>query len=623
MEQISFNRDQFAEIVSKLLVADLGLAHQYTGAPRGWKMNYTPLDPYAFKKHYQVTEFLKKYSFEKDLYTPPEVKAMSIEKFLDNQKRIENHVISMSPLVKEIVFRARGWIDHLLGDYDLDEHLQECYFPKKASVGTSRKNATLSYRWQRGITGSQYHLDWFNRVYLPWQSHYDELDSRRPDLSSEQRVVTELPATLVEKTYKSERMIVPNSGVGGLYSNGIGAVMVKRLRAGGYDVKVLPDVHKRLAQAASRNGHSATVDQTLASDNITTEHVELLLSMRWAKVLLNGRIGTLVIDGTPMETKTMSTMGIGFTFPLQMVIFLGLTHACLDYYRESGSVENPRISVFGDDLICPVEIRNLLTEVFVSLGFKFNEEKSFWCGPFRESCGGDYYRGFDVRPAYLPRWKGHGSKRSLEAYLYKVYNVIKKRWMLEEVPSTLAFVVDQIQAYCRDKPFVVPPSFGDDSGLRLTLSEIHKMDLRYPKRDEHGTYYFDRLGFIASLKEEKNHDYYYWERLRLSANNDSCFTGPSSGPVDTVVDRDRLRSARESTRRWTVVTARKSIVDRIKKHRNREIPEPTIFLVDFAELERRTVGKTPHGFKGQRDVIVLNDDVQRYETTRSSLCIWE
>jgi hypothetical protein len=36
-----------------------------------------------------------------------------------------------------------------------------------------------------------------------------------------------------------------------------------------------------------------------------------------------------------------------------------------------------------------------------AFGLKINERKSFSNGFFRESCGGDYYRGYDVTPVYL------------------------------------------------------------------------------------------------------------------------------------------------------------------------------------------------------------------------------
>lgn len=630
MKQESFDPDHFAAIVSKLMVADLGLEHAYQGDARSWKLMYSPLDGWAFKKHYQIVEFLKKYSFEKDLYSRQEIEDMSVKKFMDNQRRLDNHELRLDGPVREIVFRCRGWIDSVLLDYDLDEHLEACYFPKKASVGTSRKNATLSQRWHEGLTGSCEHIEWFSKVYMPWHGHCEAYDASHPESGpkalSELRCVNELQATLVNKTFKSLRMIVPNTALGGLYSNGLGVVLVQRLKDSGYDVKVLPDVHKKLAQVASRTGDSATVDQSLASDNITTELVELLFPFRWAKALMKGRIGTLVVNGDRIETKTMSTMGIGFTFPLQMLVFLGLTHACLSLYQESvGKVRNPRISVFGDDLICPVEIKTLLTETFSQLGLVFNEDKSFWIGPFRESCGGDYYRGLDVRPAYLPRWEGKPRKRLVEAYLYKSFNAVKRRWDVEELPSVFRFILSCITEYCRGEPFVVPPSYGDDSGLKVCVDDLGRYSARLPKRDKHGFLTFDRLTSQISLRLEERHDSYYWERLRISSNNDSSRASPNTGPMDAVVARCGVRSAAGPKKQTGSEVA---FTRYINTYLTRTIAsEPAVEQIKSVtadEYMRRPFDpkvKWPVPL-AQADAIGFDDGAARYEVARSKSSEW-
>lgn len=511
-KQKSYSTDAMAEKIALALREDLGLGHQYTGNPRLWQMQYSPLNGDAFKKHYQLCELLKKYSFEKDVYTQSEILEMSVEKFMANQKRLDSHVMNIDDPVREAVFRARGWIDRLLGDYDLDEHLRLCYWPKKASVGVPQRKATLENRWLTVITGSAQHVEWFDHIYLPWFGHAESIRSEL-DLI----VIEHLSAVLVNKTYKSRRMIVPNSSIGGLYSNGLGAVMVERLCRNGYDVKVLPDNHKLLAKQASKHGRLATVDQSLASDNITVDLIQRLFPRRWARALLFGRIGFLDVDDELIETKTMSTMGIGFTFPMQMVVFLGLAHACLDMYVEAhGDVGNATISCFGDDLICPVELKSTITHVFESLGLQFNADKSFWRGPFRESCGGDYYHGFDVRPAYLPPGGIELKAASYEAWLYKSYNALKRRWDDYAIASTLALIRDEL-AQLREKPFAVPAAYGDDAGLKESLENIESMGLRPPHRDVHGTYSFMTLRKQVALKQVKFHACYMWEVLRSAS----------------------------------------------------------------------------------------------------------
>jgi hypothetical protein len=59
------------------------------------------------------------------------------------------------------------------------------------------------------------------------------------------------------------------------------------------------------------------------------------------------------------------------------------------------------VSLYGDDIIVPTATAVSVVGGLESFGLKVNIRKSFWTGEFRESCGGDYFRGLDVTPVYL------------------------------------------------------------------------------------------------------------------------------------------------------------------------------------------------------------------------------
>jgi len=88
-------------------------------------------------------------------------------------------------------------------------------------------------------------------------------------------------------------------------------------------------------------------------------------------------------------------MGNGFTFELESLIFYALTVATC---RIEGI--RPDVTVYGDDIICPPSAVALLTSVFAFCGLTINKSKSYTEGPFRESCGTDYFKGVNVRPYY-------------------------------------------------------------------------------------------------------------------------------------------------------------------------------------------------------------------------------
>jgi len=103
------------------------------------------------------------------------------------------------------------------------------------------------------------------------------------------------------------------------------------------------------------------------------------------------------LKGRLIFYEKFASMGNGFTFELETLIFWSLCVATAAYYQEDAS----KVSVYGDDIIVPANIALACIEVLDFCGFKTNKEKSFVFGPFRESCGKDYFEGFPVRPFYL------------------------------------------------------------------------------------------------------------------------------------------------------------------------------------------------------------------------------
>jgi len=100
-----------------------------------------------------------------------------------------------------------------------------------------------------------------------------------------------------------------------------------------------------------------------------------------------------------VKLSMFSTMGNGFTFPLMTLLFTVILD---EFLRERGDRYTPyRDGVFGDDIILPNTWSTEFVHLLEEIGFSVNLDKSFTTGFFRESCGGDYYHGFDTRGIYL------------------------------------------------------------------------------------------------------------------------------------------------------------------------------------------------------------------------------
>lgn len=151
------------------------------------------------------------------------------------------------------------------------------------------------------------------------------------------------------------------------------------------------EYHMWLAQVASLHGTFSTIDLSNASDTVAFGLVQLLLPSDWLTLLNSLRASTTELDGRTVLLNKYSSMGNGFTFPLETLLFWTLARV----------VGSKCCTVFGDDIIIETEHYDDMAAALRYFGFTPNAKKTFREGPFRESCGGDYFRGTLVRAHYL------------------------------------------------------------------------------------------------------------------------------------------------------------------------------------------------------------------------------
>ncbi|DAD52689.1 RNA-directed RNA polymerase [ssRNA phage SRR7976301_4] len=154
--------------------------------------------------------------------------------------------------------------------------------------------------------------------------------------------------------------------------------------------------NRALARIGSRDRSYATLDLSSASDTISTEIVRQVLPPDWFNLLNALRVKSVVLpDGCLHQLQMFSSMGNGFTFELESLIFWVLARATASLIRARG-----RILVYGDDIVVSSSLARMLSRVLPWFGFIVNDSKSFIDGPFRESCGGWYTSGMDVTPIF-------------------------------------------------------------------------------------------------------------------------------------------------------------------------------------------------------------------------------
>jgi hypothetical protein len=210
--------------------------------------------------------------------------------------------------------------------------------------------------------------------------------------------------TTVPKDCTKFRGIAIEPSVNLFYQLAFGQAMKDRLKSQGLNLVTAPELHKLVACESSISGKYATIDLSQASDNLASSLVQLLLPPMWYEPLndLRSPYTEIVHAGVKKDIllEKFSSMGNGYTFELETVIFMAICRAVY-VIRGHKPWMSKNVFVFGDDIIVKTELAEDVLAALRYFGFSPNGKKTFLNGPFRESCGGDYFGGVDVRPYFL------------------------------------------------------------------------------------------------------------------------------------------------------------------------------------------------------------------------------
>jgi hypothetical protein len=302
--------------------------------------------------------------------------------------------------VEPAMLRAQRKIAQVLGP--LPTHQELGYrFGKGATTLTPKRKASLREKFAAGVSCSEECLPIAKAILeeLPLLSEaiasYERVDEDGEEWFGLSIHLHDGRLEFVPKNVKTYRSVIVEPVLNGLYQLALGDHMTRRLAAFGVDLKDQTR-NQRLALEGSLTGELATLDLSAASDSVSLELIFSLLPLDWAMALARGRTGHVTYRGRRLTLEKFSSMGNGFTFPLQSLVFWALARAVCD--------KDDVVSVYGDDIILPSAKSEEFTRLLQCLGFTVNEEKSYHSGPFRESCGRDYYRGIDVRPFFQKEW---------------------------------------------------------------------------------------------------------------------------------------------------------------------------------------------------------------------------
>lgn len=361
----------------------------------------------------QLSCLLKKYPF-----VDPSIdrESAAMKKFLAaehtckrvNQRFRARHSVQGKPLPHDdAIQRCREFIRRVLGNSpDISKIMDMCDFGPGSSVGVhgqaTHSGSKLNGSWTVTRGCAPYALAALRRNVQIWECLSDKpficFDHSWFQEQFDLRVkyVSANNITFVPKTALVDRTIAIEPTLNGFVQKGIDNYMRGRLAKFGIDLSSQVK-NQEYAREGSLGGFNplVTIDLSSASDTISSEVVKLLLPRDWWVFLNSVRSPEYSLNGNTFRYEKFSSMGNGFSFPLETLIFASIVEAC---YLETG---DNVYAVYGDDIIVQQNSALLVLELLKYLGFSTNVDKTFLFGSFRESCGADYFEGIDIRPYYV------------------------------------------------------------------------------------------------------------------------------------------------------------------------------------------------------------------------------
>lgn len=444
---------------------------------------YEPIEVQSFAAKALMKSLLKKYEFEDS----ESANAAAFEKFASVNKACGEWSLKCETREDEMIIG------------EVRKQLYEFFYPSGSSCILSSFDQILDHGYcgpgaSRGAKGGDFYTKLFAspltytssglyRAYRNYVSRFEPWESaevlRRSLHGADDCIVSGNVLSFVPKNVDISRCICIEPSLNMFYQLGIKQILEKRLESYfGIDFATQQFKNRDLAQLASMfDNQWVTIDLSSASDSLSLEMIRVLLPGEPLGFLEATRSSHMTLpDGSEMKLNMISTMGNGYTFPLQTAVFASVVCACM---RIAGlKIDKPRgksignFGVYGDDIICRTEVLRLVLRGLHLLGFSVNMDKSFFKGPFRESCGGDYFYGHPVRGVYLK------SLRTPQDF-YVALNLLNRWTARHGIP--LPLTCGYLQAYIRPRDrLYVPPCESDDAGIKAPLKAV-----TFLKRDKH------------------------------------------------------------------------------------------------------------------------------------------
>jgi hypothetical protein len=392
-----------------------------------------------------------------------------LHKFLDVNERCRNWHLELNTSKEEMLFNL------------LKKELDDFFHPGGELLVNSYYDLLSNGRLGPGASLGALGYDFYTKLYssvltctssdlynmygdwLSWFPDWVDAEISRLLHFRSHEVVSSSRLRFVPKSTRISRTICVEPSLNMFYQLGLGKLIEERLTtAHGISLSTQPDRNRWLAKFGSLTDSISTIDLSSASDSMSLGMLREVLPEWVYDLLCTLRTPYTRLNEREIRLEMVSTMGNGFTFPLQTCLFSCLVKVCTKFHFGSADVwgnHTPLWGVFGDDIACHRDVTRDVIRMLEVLGFAVNADKTFVEGPFRESCGHDYFKGVNVRGVYVKTLKTMQDR-------YVAINLLTKWCDVHGIhlPGTLAYLASTVRRV------IVPLHEQDDSGIKVPLS---------------------------------------------------------------------------------------------------------------------------------------------------------
>lgn len=456
--------------------------------------------PEASLKEFQAFALARSFLKKFEDVTSRSADTVALDKFLQSNLRCKDWRLGIQDSGEELLlglFKQRVW------EFFNPSNLH----PLISNVNQIMVGTTVGPGASIGARGTDFYTKLFSSpltctsggIYEMY-SHYlcklpdwSRAEQLRLEQYGEPEIVPGNRLTFVPKNADTSRVICVEPNLNMFIQQGIRAILERRLiRYFGIDLENQQDVNRELARIGSSKDSYCTIDLSAASDSVSMSMLRSTFPRDVVMWLDFVRSPSCVLPNGSIEPLYMvSSMGNATTFPLETIIFACAVSAAYDsldkklvkgyrvnskFNRDNGAFEQttrlPNFGVFGDDLIVEKDAYQRVVKLLNLLGFSVNAEKSFSQGPFRESCGGDYFRGLPTRGIYVKSLKTPASR-------YVAINRLNQWTSMTGIP--VRRVQRRLIKSVRYLP--VPLYEDDDAGIKVPF-DLVKPGFKHVIRDE-------------------------------------------------------------------------------------------------------------------------------------------